>query len=118
MESRKRILDDALVFAGEAFLNQFFKFWHVKVEHTRDETECINVLTLILGRTTNGFNRQARNWNAHVVIFLLPFGLWLDMVGIVKSDAALLERGDVVFVGMLIESEEHVGFIPGAQNFA
>ena len=58
------------------------------------------------------------NRNADVVIILLPFRLRLDVVGVVKHDAALFERVDVVFVGMLVKRQQHVGLVAGAQHLA
>ncbi len=61
---------------------------------------------------------ERRNRNADVVIILLPFRLGLDVVGVVKHNAALFERADVAFVGMLVEGQQHVGLIARAQDFA
>ena len=52
------------------------------------------------------------------MIILLPFRLRLDVVGIIKHDAALFERADVVFVGMLVKRQQHVGLVARAQHFA
>ena len=53
-----------------------------------------------------------------VVVILLPFRLRLHMVGVVKHDAAFLERADVALVGMLVKRQQHVRLVPGAQDFA
>ena len=82
VECRERVLDDALVFAGEAFGDQFLELRQIKIKHLRDEAERINVFPLVLGCAADGFHRQTGNRDAEVMIILLPFGLRLDVVGI------------------------------------
>ena len=40
------------------------------------------------------------------------------MVGVVEHDAAFLERADVALVGMLVERQQHIGLVAGAEHFA
>ena len=118
MKRRQRVFHDAFVLAAETFADQFFQFRHVEIEHPRDEAERVNVFALVLGRAADGFDGQRGNGNADVMIILLPFRLRLDVVGIIKHDAALFERADVVFVGMLIKRQQHVGLVARAQHLA
>src|SRR5208283_2648130 len=46
------------------------------------------------------------------MIILFPLRPRLDVIGIVKHDAAFLERANVVFVGMLVERQQHVRLVP------
>ena len=61
---------------------------------------------------------QARNRHADMVIILFPFRLRLDVVGIVKHDAALFQRTDVVFVGVLVKRQQHVRLVARTQHLA
>ena len=118
MERRQRVVHDALVLAAKALGNQFFQLRHVEIEHPRNEAERVNVFALVLGRAADGLDRQRGNGNADVVIVLLPFGLGLDVVGVKQHDAALFERVDVAFVGMLVKRQQHVGLVARAEHFA
>ena len=69
------------------------------------------VFALILGGSADGFDSQARDGNADVVIVSLEFGFGFHVVRIVKNDAALFEGADMTFVGMLVKSEQHVSII-------
>ena len=96
----------------------FSSFGTFRSNISRDEAERVNVFALVLGRAADGFDGRAGNRNADVVIILFPFRLRLDVVGIVKHDAAFFERADVVFVGMLVKRQQHVRLVAGAQHFA
>ncbi len=116
MKRRERVVQNAWIFAGEAFANEFFKFWNVQIEQFGDEAERENIFALVLSRSADGFDRQAGNRNAEMMIFPFPFFLRLDVVGIEKHDAAFFERSDMVFVGMLVEAEQHIGFVARTQT--
>ena len=75
-------------------------------------------LRMFLGRASDGLHGQGSTGNADVMIDFLQFGLRLDVVGIVKHDAALLERAEMVLVGMLVEGQEHVAVVARAEHFA
>jgi hypothetical protein len=53
-----------------------------------------------------------------MMIEFLPFRLGLDMIGVVKNNPALLDRINVLLVGMLIKREQDIGFVPGTEHFA
>ena len=118
MEGGQRVVQHAHVFAAEALANKLFQFGHIQIEHLGHQTQSKNILPLVLRRPANRLDRQTRNRNSEMMIFLLPFGLGLHVVRIVKHDAALLERIDVLFVGVLVKGEQHVGVVPGAEHFA
>jgi hypothetical protein len=65
----------------------------------------------------DGFDGEARNGNANVPVIIFPFLLRFNVVGIVEHDAALFQGIDVVFVGMLVKSKQHIRVIARAQNF-
>ena len=83
MERGEGVVQNARVFAGETFADQFFEFRQVQIKHLGDEAEGKNVFTFVLGRAADGFNRQAGNGNAKVMIRLFEFLIGHDMVGIV-----------------------------------
>ncbi len=92
VERGQGVVQNAGVLAGETFADEFFQLGHVQIEHLGHQAEGENIFALVLGRAADGFDRQAGNGHADMMIFLLPFGLGFDVVGIVKDDAALFER--------------------------
>ena len=110
-------VDDALVFAGELFLDQRREFFDVEMENFRDQAEHENVFALVLGRAAERFNGQAGDGDADVnETFVIE--VRLDVVGIVKEDAAFFQEIDVVLVTVLIKRDEKIGFVTGGKHFA
>src|SRR5581483_10237567 len=66
----------------------------------------------------DGLDGPAGDRHPHMPILPFPFRLGLHMVRIVKKNASLAQRGDVVFVGMLVEGEQNVRVVSCAQDFA
>ena len=89
---------DALVFAGESLANELFELGHVQIEHFGQQTEREDVFPFVLGRAANGFNGQPRDRHSQVMVIFLGFGLWFDMVRIIKDDAAFFQRTEMVVV--------------------
>jgi hypothetical protein len=81
-------------------------------ENFRDQAEDENVFALVLGRAAERFNGQAGDRHADVnETFVVE--VRLDVVRIVKQDAALAEKIDVVLVTVLIKRDQKIGFITG-----
>src|ERR1043166_9198942 len=118
VEGGERIVQHARIFAGETFADEAFQFRNIQSEHLGHQPERKNIFALVLGSAADRFNCQSGNGNADVVIFFLPFSLRLDVVRIVKHDAALLQRVDMVLVGVLIKRQQNVGFVSGTEHFA
>ena len=116
-ERHERGVDDALVFAGEFFLDQRRQLLDIEMKNLRDQAEDENVFALVLGRAAERFDGQAGDRHADVnETFVVE--VRLDVVGIVKQDAALFQKVDVVLVTVLIKRDEEIGFVAGGENFA
>ena len=66
----------------------------------------------------DGLDREAGNGHADMAVALLPFRPGLNVVGVVKHNAAQLQRIDMVFVAVLVKAEQHVRLVARAQDFA
>src|SRR5205814_6471539 len=109
--------DDALVFAGKFFANQFFQLVGVEVENFRDQPEDENVFALVFSRSAERFDGETGDRHADVnETFVVE--VRLDVVRIVKQHAAFLQKIDVVLITMLIERDEKIGFVAGRKHFA
>ena len=82
-----------------------------------DQAEDENVFALVLGRAAERFDGQAGDRNADVdETFVVE--IRLDVVRIVKQDAAFLQRVDVVLVTVLVKRDEQIRFVAGGEHFA
>ena len=117
VEGGHGVIENAGVLAGETLCDQRFQLGDVQIKHLGDQTQCINVFTLVFRGTTNGFHRESCDGHAHMAIKTSPFFLGLHVIRIIKNDSTFFEGTDMVFVGMLIESEKNIRFIARAQNF-
>ena len=107
-------VDDALVFAAEFFLDQRVELFDIETENFRDQSEDENVFALVLGRAAERFDGQAGDGNADVnETFVVE--IRLDVIGIVKEDAAFFQKTDVVLVTVLIKRDQKIGFVTGGQ---
>ncbi len=117
LERHDRGVDDALVFAGEFFRDQRLQLVDVEIENLRDQAEDENVFALVLRRPAERFDRQAGDRHADVnETFVVE--VRLDVVRIVKQDAAFFQKVDVVLVTVLIKRDEEIGFIARRKHFA
>src|SRR5882724_565596 len=117
LERHQGGVDDALVFAGELFANQRLQLLDVEVENFRDQAEDENVFALVLGGAAERFDGEAGDGDADVdETFVVKVGL--NVIGIVKENAAVFQEPDVVLVAVLIKRDEEIGFVAGRQHFA
>src|SRR5436190_18447860 len=117
LERHQGGVHDTLVFAGELFANQRLQFFDVEVENFRDQAENENVFALVLRGAAERFNGEAGDRHANVnETFIVK--VRLDVVGIVKENAAVFEETDVVLVAVLVKRDEEIGFVAGRQHFA
>src|SRR5436190_7707601 len=117
LERHQGGVHDALVFAGEFFANQRLQFLDVEVENFRDQPENENVFALVLGGAAERFDGEPGDRHADVnETFVVEVGL--DVIGIVKKNAALFQKPDVVLVAVLVKRHEEIGFVAGRQDFA
>ena len=106
----------ALVFAGEFFADQSFQFVSVEIENLRDQSENENVFAFVLGRPAERLNREAGNRHADInETFIVQ--VWLDVIRIVKQDAAFAQKADVVLVTVLVKRDQEIGFVTRRQHF-
>ena len=118
LERHDRGVGDALVFAREFFVDQIvFSLLDIEMEDLRDQAEDEDVFALVLGRAAERFDGQAGDGNADVnEAFVVEIGL--DVVGIIKENAAFFQEADVVLVAVLIKGDEEIGFVAGGEDFA
>src|SRR5207237_9992867 len=110
-------VDDALIFTGELFFDQRRQLLGIKMKNLRDQAEDENVFALVFGRAAECFDCQSGNGYADInKTFVVEVGL--DVVRIVKQDAAFFEKVDVVLITVLIKRDEKIVFVTGRQNFA
>ncbi|MFM1944074.1 MAG: hypothetical protein RI897_3056 [Verrucomicrobiota bacterium] len=118
VEGEEGVIDDAFVFTGEALSDEEFEFGDIEVEHAGEEAEHEDVFTFIAGGSADGFDGEVGDGDTDVAVVFLPFRFGFHVVGIVEDDAAFAEGIDMAFVGVLVEGDEEVGFIAGAEDFA
>jgi hypothetical protein len=87
------------------------------MEDLRDETEHEHVLALVLRGAAERFDREAGDRHAEINEALVV-EIRLDVVAIVKEDAALFQEADVILVAVLVERDEEVGFVARGEHFA
>ena len=117
LKRHERGVDDALVFAGEFFLDQRLQLLDIEMENFRDQAEDENVFALVLRRSAERFDGQSGDRHADVnETFVVE--VRLDVVGIVKQDAAFFQKADVVLVTVLIKRDEEIGFVARGEDFA
>jgi hypothetical protein len=110
-------VNDALVFAGKFFFDQGRELLDIEMKDFRDQTEDENVFALVFRRSPERFDGQACDRDADVnKTFVVE--VRLDVVGIVKEDAAVFQKADVVLVTVLIERDEEIGFVARGKDFA
>ena len=117
LEGHQRGVDDALVFAREFFRDERFQFVDIEIEYLRDQTEDENVFAFVLRRPAQRFDGQSGDRHTDVnETFVVE--VRLDVVRIVKQNAALFQKADVVLVTVLIERDEEIGFVARGEDFA
>ena len=117
MKRHDRGVGDALVFAGEFFFDQRRQLLDIEMKNLRDQAEDENVFALVLRRPAQRLDRQSGDRHADVnETFVVE--VRLDVVGIVKEDAAFFQKADVVLVTVLIKRDEEIGFIARGKDFA
>ncbi len=116
IETRQRILHDGRILAAETFLDELGQLGDVQVEYLCEQAERENILALVAARPAHGLDREAGNVHADMAIAFFPFRLRLDVVGVVKHDAAQLQRLDMVLVAVLVKTKQHVRLITRAQH--
>ncbi len=87
------------------------------MENFRDQAEDENVFALVLGRAAQRLDRQASDRHADVDETLVV-EVRLDVIGVVKQDAAFFEKVDVVLVAVLIKRDQEIGFVTRREHFA
>ena len=98
-------------------LISLFSFSVVEMENFRDQAEDENVFALVLGRAAERFDGQTSDGHADVnETFIVQ--VRLDVVRIVKQDAAFAQKVDVVLVTVLVKRDEKIGFIARREHFA
>ena len=104
LERHQRRVDDALVFAGEFFADQFFELLDIEAENFRDETEDEDVFAFVFGGAAERFDRQSGNGHADInETFVVE--VWLNVVRIVKQHAAFFQEIEMVLVTVLIKRD-------------
>ena len=94
-----------------------FQFVGVEVENFRDQAENENVFAFVLSGAAERFHGQTGNGHADVKeTFIIE--IRLDVVRIVKQDAAFAQESDVVLVTVLVKRHQKIGFIARGQHFA
>ena len=117
LKRHERGVDDALVFAAEFFRDEGLQFLDIEMENFRDQTEDENVFAFVLRRSAERFDGQSGDRHADVnETFVVE--VRLDVIRIVKQDAALFQKADVVLVTVLIKRDEEIGFIARGEDFA
>ena len=117
LERHQRGVDDALVFAGEFFADDLFHLLDIEVKNFRDQAEDEDVFALVLGGAAQRLDRQAGDRHADVnEAFVVE--IRLDVIGIIKQDAAFPQEVDVVLVAVLIKGDEEIRFVTGGEHFA
>src|SRR5262245_66240430 len=110
LESHQRRVHNALIFATEFFADQSFQLIDVEIENLRDQPENENVLAFVLGRAAQRFDGQTSDGDADVhETFVVQ--IRLDVIGIVKQDAAGEREMGVVLITVLKKSDEKSGYI-------
>ena len=110
LERHQSGVHDALVFAAEFFADQFFQLLNVEIENLRDQPENKNVFAFVLCGAAQRFDGQTGDRHADINESLIV-EVRLDVVGIVKQDAAFAQKMDVILVTMLVKRDEKVGFV-------
>src|SRR5207302_6953741 len=110
-------VDDALIFTGKLFFDQRRQLLDIKMKNLRDQAEDENIFALVFGRAAECFDCQSGNGYADInKTFVVEVGL--DVVRIVKQDAAFFEKVNVVLITVLIKRDEKIGFVTSRQDFA
>ena len=87
--------------------------WKIFADQAEDE----NVFALVLGRAAERFDGQAGDRHADVnETFVVE--IRLDVIRIVKQDAAFFQKVDVVLITVLVKRDEKIGFVAGGKHFA
>ena len=90
--------------------DQFLQLFDVEIENLRDQPENENVFAFVLCGAAQRFDRQTGDRHADInESFIVE--VWLDVVGIVKQDAAFAQKMDVILVTVLVKRDEKVGFV-------
>src|SRR4029079_2748408 len=88
----------------------------IETKNLRDQAEDENVFAFVLRRSAERFDGEPGDRHADVnETFVIK--VWLDVIRVVKEDAALFQKADVVLITMLIERDQEVGFISRGKNF-
>ncbi len=117
LECHERGVDDALVLARKFFGDDSPHLLDIEMENFADEAEDENVLALVLGGAAERFDGEASDRNADVnETFVVE--IRLDVIRIVKQDAAFLKKIEVVLITVLVKRDEKVGFVAGRKDFA
>src|SRR5262249_22051697 len=100
------------VFAAKLIGNDPSQLVGIELENFCDEPQHENVFAFVLGGAAESFDGQTGDRDADVNV---PFVVQvrLDVVGIVKQDAALAEKADVVLITVLIERDQKIGVVAG-----
>ena len=87
------------------------------MENLRDQSEDENVFALVLRGSTERFDRQSGDRHPDVNEALIV-EIGLDVIRIIKKNAAFLEKADVVLITMLIKRDQEIRFITRRKHFA
>ena len=87
-----------------------FSTSRLKIFAIRPEHE--NVFALVLGGAAERFDGQTGDGHADINETLVV-EVRLDVVGIVKQDAAFAQKIDVVLVTVLVKRDQKIGFVTG-----
>ena len=111
-------VDDALVLAGEALRHQFGQLGYLEIEHAGQQTEGENVFALVFGGAADGLDGQRGDRHRQMAVGLFGLGGGGDVRGIIQDDAALAQAVDMAVVGVLVERDEQIGLVTGAEDLA
>jgi len=73
VEGSERVVQDAGVFAGEAFADELSSFGRFRSNILAMRPSAKIFFALVLGRAADGFDREAGDRDAEVMIIFLPF---------------------------------------------
>ena len=85
------VIQNADVFAPEAFSNQRLQLGYVQIEHLSQQAQRVDILAFIFRGSANRLDRQTRNRDANMMKLTLPLRFGLHVVGIEKHNTSLLE---------------------------
>ena len=112
LERHQCRVDHAFVFPSEFLGDNSFQLLNIEIKNFSDEAEDENIFAFVLGRAAERFHGKTGDRHADVKeTFIVE--VRLDVVRVVKQDAAFSQEADVILVTVLIKRDQKIGFVPG-----